>query len=512
MSDGHAPETEPATHVDALVIGTGQAGKPLAGALAEAGQRVVVVERRERVGGTCVLDGCTPTKTMVASARVAHLARRAADYGVHTGEISVDLEVVRRRKREVVESFSSGSRKGLERHESLELVFGHARFIGPRTVRVALLEGKAGDGGADGEVEPGGGDGEATRVFTADRVFINTGTRNRVPDVEGLDDVPWTDNATLMELSEVPEHLVILGGGFIGLEFAHMFRRFGSEVTVLEAGDRLLPREDEDVVEALTGILEEDGITILRGARARAVTGTHGAIEVALAKGDGDGGAEDDGGGGEDGGADGAAAGPSIVRGTHLMVAVGRRPNSDDLGLEAAGIERTDRGFIRVDDQLRTSAEGVWALGDVNGGPPFTHISYDDFRIVRENVLGQGGASREGRILPYTLFTDPPLGRVGLTEAAAREAGHPVRVAKLPMSRVARAVETDETRGFMKAVVHAETDRILGASILGIEGGEIAAVLQVAMMGDLPWTALRDGVFSHPTLAESLNNLFMTLE
>ena len=457
-------------HFDAIVIGTGQAGKPLAGALGKAGRRVAIIEKG-RVGGTCVIDGCTPTKTMVASARVAHLARRAGDYGVRVGGVEVDLEAVRRRKRDMVDAWSSGAEEGLGRIDGVDLVFGTARFTGPRVVEVALADG-------------------GTRSLTAEKVFINTGTRNRVPPVDGLDTVPWLDNASLMELAEVPEHLIVLGGGFIGLEFAQMFRRFGSRVTVIEASDRIAPREDDDIREALREILEEDGIDFQCGAPASEVRAAEPGVEVRL----------------------GDAGWDAGVRGTHLMVAVGRVPNADDLGLEETGVERTERGFIRVDDALRTTADGVWALGDVNGGPPFTHIAYDDYRVVRENVLGDGGASRAGRIVPYTLFTDPQLGRVGLTEREAREQGRDVLVARMPMSRAARAAETDETRGLMKAVVDAGTGRILGASILGVEGGEIASAIQIAMMGGLTWRDLRDSAFSHPTWTEALNNLFATVD
>jgi len=457
---------------DAIIIGTGQAGKPLAGDLADAGMHVAIIEKAQRVGGSCVVEGCTPTKTMVASARVAHLARRGGDFGVRTGPVSVDLARVRERKREVVESWSTGARKGLERHDLVDLVFGHARFVSPRAVEVELREG-------------------GTRRLTAPRVFINTGTRPRIPSLDGLDRVSWLDNASAMELATVPEHLVILGGGFIAMEFGQMFRRFGAEVTVIEVGARIFPREHDDVADAVADIMREDGVELRTDTRAVAVEpGDDGGVRLHLETPDGAG----------------------TIHGSHLMMAAGRRPNSDDLGLEAAGLAPDGRGFIPVDDTLRTEVDGVWALGDVTGAPPFTHTSYDDYRIVSANLLGEGGASRAGRILPYTLFIDPELGRVGMTESAARDAGHQVRVARLPMSRAARAVESDETRGFMKAVVDADTDRILGAAVLGMHGGEIATVLQVAMMGDLPWTALRDGMFSHPTLAESLNNLFATLD
>ncbi|MDT8367803.1 MAG: mercuric reductase [Longimicrobiales bacterium] len=456
---------------DAIVIGTGQGGKPLAGALARRGQRVAVIEKAPRVGGTCVIDGCTPTKTMIASARVAHLARRAADFGVEVGEVEVDLARVRERKRSMVDAWSGGSRRGLEKWDTLDLIFGHARFTGPHEIEVELSEG-------------------GMEALRAPSIFINTGTHNFVPPIDGLDEVAWLDNASLMELGEVPRHLIILGGGFLGMEFGQMFRRFGAEVTVVEAAPRILGREDEDVAEGVCEILEGEGVRILTGTRAVGVEPDGSAVAV-RAEGPG---------------------GELRIEGSHLMVAVGRRPSTADLGVETAGIELTERGFVKVDDELRTSVDGVWALGDVNGGPPFTHTSYDDYRIVERNLFGDGKGTRAGRIVPFTMFIDPQLGRVGLTEAAAREAGHEVRVARIPMSRVARAVEADETRGFMKAVVDAETDRILGAAILGIEGGEVATVIQVAMMGNLPWTTLRDATIAHPTLSESLNNLFMTLD
>ncbi|MEZ4425150.1 MAG: mercuric reductase [Gemmatimonadota bacterium] len=458
---------------DALIIGTGQAGKPLAGALAKAGWRVVVVEKG-RVGGTCVVEGCTPTKTMVASARVAHLARRARDYGVHAGEVTVDLAAVRARKRAIVDAWSGSSERGLTKHDTLELVPGVARFTGPRAVSVHDAE-------TDGEGVP-------ARRFAAEHVFINAGTRTRIPDLPGLDRVPYLTSTSIMELAEVPEHLIVLGGGFIGLEFGQMFRRFGAAVTIVEGGARLVAREDEDVSDALADILRDEGIDLRLDTPAERVgVGPDGGIALHLEGGD-------------------------TVLGSHLLVAIGRRSNADGLGLEHTGLEPDARGFIPVDDRCRTGVENVWALGDITGAPPFTHISYDDYRVVESQLLGDGSVTRAGRLLPYVMFTDPQLGRVGLTEADARKQGRDIRVAKLPMERVARAVETDETRGFMKAVVDAGTDRVLGAAILGIEGGEVMSVLQMAMVADLPFTALRDGVFAHPTLAESLNNLFLALE
>ncbi|MEM7414738.1 MAG: mercuric reductase [Gemmatimonadota bacterium] len=456
--------------LDAIIIGTGQGGKPLAGAFAQAGWRCAIVEK-DRVGGVCVVRGCTPTKTMIASARVAHLAGRAADYGVRTGDVSVDLSVVRDRKREIVDSWSAGSQRGMERHETLELILGTARFVGEREIEVELNAG-------------------GTRRLTAPRIFVNVGARHRIPKLPGLDDVPYLDATSLMELAEVPEHLVILGGGFIGLEFGQMFRRFGADVTIVEKG-RLVSREDPDVSEGLEEILRDEGIDVLCGAdatRLRRVGDER--IEVTVDQ------------GGE----------ARAVVGSHVMVAIGTVPNADLLQVERTGLELGVRGELPVNDRCETAVEGIWALGDVTGGPPFTHTAYDDYRVIERNLLGDGAGSTRDRILPYTMFTDPQLGRVGMSERDAEAAGLDYRVAKLPMSRVARAIEMDETRGFMKAVVEVGTDRILGATVLGVEGGEVATVLQVAMMGGLPWTALRDAMISHPTLSESLNNLFMTLD
>lgn len=492
-------------HVDAIVIGTGQAGPPLAGRLAEAGMRVTVVERRARVGGTCVLDGCTPTKTMVASARAAWVARESRRWGVGTGAVEVDLERVRARTREVVDAWARSAEEGLRDGEGIELVFGHARFTGERAeggAHVVAVEGSEGD----------------TRRLAAPRVFVDTGARVRVPPIPGLDQVAWLDHASVMELAAVPRHLIVLGGGFVGVEFAQMFRRFGAGVTVVEAGPRVLAREDDDVAAAVLDLLEDEGVGVHLNTRVTRVEPRGAEVRVHLGP------------SGEGGDGDGSDAAPPrglTLDASHLLVAVGRVPNADDLGAERVGLERTESGHLRVNERLETSVEGIWALGDVNGGPPFTHVAYDDHRIVAANVLGEdppargpagggtdaaGRATRRGRILPYTLFTDPPLGRVGLTASAAREAGHRTRVATLPMARVARAVETGETRGLMKAVVDADSDLILGAAILGIDGAEVASILQVAMMGGLPWTVLRDGVFSHPTTGESLNNLFATLD
>ena len=459
-----------AERFDAIVIGTGQGGGPLAGQLAGAGWKTAILER-EHVGGSCVNVGCTPTKTMVASARVAYLARRAADYGVVTGDVTVDQTVVRKRKRDIVESWSAGSRKGLERWEHLELIMAEGSFKDSNTVLARLN-----DGGA--------------RELTAEKIFINTGTRPYFPDVDGLDAIPYLDSTSVMELGEVPDHLVVIGGGYIGLEFGQMFRRFGARVTIVEMAPRCLPREDPDICGTMSEILSEDGIDLMVGCRPSRFTGGEGKIDVTLETPDG----------------------PKTITGSHVLMATGRRPNSDMLNLAAAGVTADEHGYIPVNEKLETNVEGIYALGDVKGGPAFTHISYDDFRILRANLLDGASRTTEGRLVPYTVFTDPQLGRVGINEDQARATGCNLGVAKMPMSHVARALEMEESRGLMKVVVDMDTEQILGASILGIEGGEIMSMIQIAMMGKVPYTALRDGIFAHPTLAESLNNLFKKVE
>ncbi|MEO5818554.1 MAG: mercuric reductase [Gemmatimonadaceae bacterium] len=443
---------------DAIVIGAGQGGGPLAGAFAKAGLRTLLVERTH-IGGTCINKGCTPTKTMIASGRVAYLARRGKDFGVHTGEITIDLARVRERKRVIVDEFRTGSEQALAK-AGVEVEFGHARFTAPHTI----------------EIESAGGE---RTTASADIIVINTGMRPLVPNIPGLADASYLDSTSIMELDTVPEHLIVLGGGYVGLEFAQLFRRFGSHVTVVHRGDQLLPHEDPDIAAAIADILREDGIDIRLDTNTTAIHQADGTIELS-----------------------------ADIRGSHLLVATGRTPNTDDLGADAAGIELDDKGCIKANARLETTAKGVYVVGDVKGGPAFTHVSYDDFRILRANLLRDGNASTEGRVLPYTVFIDPQLGRVGMTEKEARAAGFDVRIARMPMNNVARALEMDEPRGTMKAVVDRNTNLILGAAILGIDGGEVAAMLQLAMIGSLPFTALRDGMFSHPTLSESLNNLF----
>lgn len=455
---------------DAIVIGAGQGGGPLASALANSGKRVAMIER-EHVGGTCVNEGCTPTKTMVASARVAYLARRASDYGVSTGPLNIDMTVVRKRKRDIVDSFRSGSEKRLVA-SGVDLLMGEGSFTGPKRLHVRLNNGEE-------------------RDITAETIIINTGQRPASPPIVGIESVPTLDSTSIMELDTVPEHLLVVGGGYIGLEFGQMFRRFGSQVTVVHHGKQVLSREDQDVAEEVANILREDGIELLlRSKPTRAERATDGRIQLTVE----------------------TPNGTRTLIGSHLLLAAGRTPNTDKLNPAASGIKMNERGYVQVNERLETNVPGIYAIGDVNGGPAFTHISYDDFRILRANLLENGNASTHERLVPYTVFIDPQLGRVGLSEEQARKQERDIRVAKMPMSYVARALETDETRGFMKAIVDAQTQQILGAAVLGIEGGEIMACLQIAMMGKLPYTALRDATFSHPNLSESLNNLFGMFE
>src|SRR5581483_11850863 len=397
---------------DAIVIGSGQGGGPLATALARGGRKTALVERKW-VGGSCINYGCTPTKTMIASARVAYLARRGADFGVATGPVRVDLARVRQRKRDIVESFRTGSERRIVQTPGVDLIFGEASFAGPHTVQVAPTDG-----------EP--------RRLAAPIICINTGLRPVEPRIEGIDRVPTLDSTAIQELDEVPEHLVVLGGGYIGVEFGQMFRRFGARVTIIQHGAHLLDREDSDVSDEVAKILREDGIDVLLSSEAqRAEVGAGGRVLLSVRTPDGE----------------------RRLDGSHVLKMTRRPPDVAALNLSAAGIATTDRGAIRVNDRLETSVPGVYAMGDVKGGPAFTHISYDDFRVLRTNLVDGGSASIAGRIVPYTVFMDPQLGRVGATETEARNAGRPIRVAKMPMSWIARALEVDESRGFIKVVV-----------------------------------------------------------
>ena len=442
---------------DAIVIGAGQGGGPLAGALSDEGNKRVAIIERSFVGGTCINTGCTPTKTMVGSAGVAYLARRGAEFGVNTGDISVDMKKIAARTRGVVEQFRSGSEKALTSKKNVTLIYGSAKFAGPRVVRV-------------GE-----------RELTAPWVFINTGTDTMVPDFDGIHDVPYLTNATIEKLEELPEHLLILGGSYIACEFGQMFRRFGSKVTIFERGPQLMGREDKDVSDCLRQIFDADGIAMHCNTKVTAVKPRDGGVELT---------------------ADGTSH-----RGSHLLIAAGRSPNTGDLGLDTAGVEIDSHGYIKVNKKLETAAEGVYALGDVKGGPAFTHISYDDFRILRDNLLRGGDRNTGDRMVPYTVFTDPQIGRIGMSEAEARKSGKRIATATMPASSIARATEIGQPRGMMKIIVDRDTDTILGATMMNSDGGEMAAVVELAMMGGITCRQIQDAVFAHPTWAESLNNL-----
>ncbi|MGC1273553.1 MAG: mercuric reductase [Planctomycetaceae bacterium] len=456
-------------HFEIAVVGGGKAGKTLATKSASAGRSVVMIEKG-MIGGSCINVACIPTKTMVKSAEVAELTRRAADYGIRVAFEGADPIGVRDRKRAVVAEMVGRNQANFD-HSGMTLLIGSAHFTGPRSLEVRL-----GDGGA--------------RELTADKVFLNTGTRPALPPLPGLVDARPLDSESAQELDRLPEHLIVVGGGYVGCEFAQMFRRFGSRVTLVERSEMFLKREDSDVAEHVLQLFRDDGIDVILGASVQRVEGVSGqSVRVRLQM----------------------PSGERAVEGSDLLAALGRVPNTEELNLPAADVETDDRGFIKVNDRLETTAESVWALGDVNGGPQFTHISLDDWRIVTANLSG-GNRSTADRLVPYTLFIDPELGRIGMTEAEARRRGSRLRVARMPAAKIPRAVTSGATRGYLKAVVDADSERILGASIMAAHGGEIMAVIQVAMHAGLPYTALRDGIFAHPTMAEGLNDLFGSLE
>ncbi len=454
------------TRFDAIVIGTGQAGPSLTARLAKEGLKTAVIERK-LFGGTCVNNGCTPTKAMVASARAAYIARRAADYGVLIdGAVRVDMKKVNERRDAIVGRSSQGLESWLGTMKHVTVVRGHARFTGRNTVTIA---------------------GESLQ---ADRIFINVGGRAFIPPVEGLKDVEYLTNSSLMDVDFVPEHLVILGGGYVALEFGQMFRRFGSRVTIVQRSGRILSREDDDIAEAITAILKHEGIAVCTDTGEYRVENRDGSIFMRMR----------------------CEGEPHELVGSHLLMATGRRPNTDDLGLDKAGIETTERGYIQVDDQLRTSAEGVWALGDCNGRGAFTHTSYNDFEIVAANLFDNDSRRVSDRILNFGLYIDPPLGRVGMTEQQVRASGRGALIATRPMTKVARAVEKDETQGFMKALVDAETKRFLGAAILGVGGDEVVHSILEAMYADVPYTVLQRAVHNHPTVTELIPTMLEDLK
>lgn len=450
---------------DATVIGAGQAGPALAARCAAEGLRTALIERGH-FGGTCVNVGCVPTKTMVASARAIHMARRGAEFGFSAGDIRVQLERVKARKEEIVLKSRNGVYQWMQGLKNTEVILGDARFVGPQTVQV-------------------GG-----RTLQASRIFINVGGRAAVPPLAGLSDVPYLDNASIMALTEVPEHLVVVGGSYIGLEFAQMMRRFGARVTVVERSAKLLPREDEDVSDGIRAILEAEDVVFQLEAECLSLARDQGRIVV---------------------GAVCAAGSPTLVA-SHVLLAVGRRPNTDGLGLETAGIQLDERGYIVVDEQLRTSADGVWAVGDCNGRGAFTHTAWNDHEIVVANLFDNDPRRVSDRIPCYALFIDPALGRVGMTEREVRATGRPALMAKMPMRRVGRAREAGETQGFMKVLVDADTQRLLGAAILGLNGDEVIHGLLDIMAADQPYSAISRTMHIHPTVSELVPTLLQQLK
>jgi len=458
-------------HYDAIIIGAGQAGIPLARKLAKAGKKTIIIEKRV-VGGTCINDGCTPTKAMVASARLAHMARKAGELGIEIGNIKVNLKAIKHRKDGIVKSFQSSSQKGLESIPGLTLLMGEARFTAEKEVTVELPDGKE-------------------EKLTAEWIFINTGGKTTIPQIEGLDTIDYLTSTTILDLEEVPEHLVIVGGNYIGLEFGQMFRRFGSKVTILERSSRILSREDEDISITLTEILEGEEIIVLNNTQIEAIEGKKsGNISLNL-KSDGS---------------------NKTIQCSHLLIATGRTPQTGTLGLEYPGVRTDKKGNITVNEKLETNVTGIYALGDVNGGPAFTHIAYNDYTIVYRNLMENTNYTTRERPVPYCMFTDPQLGRIGISETEAKAQGLNYKVAKIPMTHVARGIETGETLGFMKAIVDVDTKKILGAAILAAEGGEIVSVLEMAIEGGITYDRVRYCVFAHPTYSESLNNLFMKIQ
>jgi len=454
-----------AERFDTVILGSGQGGKLLAWHLAHSGKKVAVVERRW-VGGSCPAVACMPSKNELWSARVAHLVQNAAQFGTLADAVKIDMRKVRRRKQDMID-------REIEFHlnayktSGAELIMGSGRFVGPKTIEVTLNDG-------------------GTRLLSGDEVVINIGTHAAIPNIPGLEAARALTHIEALELDYLPSHLIVLGGGYVGIEMAQAYRRFGSRVTIVEPGRQLMGREDADVAEEMRGILAGEGIEVLLNAQPVNVHGLSGdAITLTVRTG----------------------AGEQKIEGSDLLVAVGRIANTADIGLDKAGVELDARGFVRVNERLETTASGVWAIGEAAGSPQFTHVSVDDFRIVRDNMAG-GNRRTDDRLVPYVMFTDPPLARVGLSESEAQRKGLAVRVAKLPMSNVLRTKATDETQGFMKVVVGANADRILGFTMIGSEAGEVMAAIQTAMLAELPYTKLRDAVIAHLTIAEGLGPLF----
>jgi pyruvate/2-oxoglutarate dehydrogenase complex dihydrolipoamide dehydrogenase (E3) component len=452
---------------DAIIIGSGQGGTPLARKLAKAGWKTALIEK-DQIGGTCINRGCTPTKTLIADAKLVETVRQAPSRGVQVSGLHIEFDKIMARKNEVVHAFRSANEKGLESIPTLTVLHGEARFTGPKTLWV---EG-------------------AAVSCTAEKIFINAGCAPSIPPIEGLDTIPYLTSTSLLDIKEVPAHLVILGGGDISLEMGQLFRRLGAEVTIIERGAAIVSREDTDVQEALGTVLKGEGIRILTNTEVSKVCTQNGAIQVNIVQ----------------------EGKPGEIIGSHLLVATGRSPQTRALHTEATGLVLDPHGFIKTDEYLQTNVGGIYAIGDIKGGPAFTHISYNDYVILYKNLLEGAKLSIRDRQVPYCVFTDPQLGRIGLTEKEAQLAGISYTLATLPMTHVARAIETGNTKGFMKALIDTVNKKILGAAILGEEGGELMTILQMAMLGGITYDTIKDMVFAHPLYAESLNNLFLTLD
>lgn len=457
---------------DAIIIGIGQAGNPLASALAEKGYKTAVVER-SYPGGSCINYGCTPTKIMVEAASVSQMAEKANEVGIIVKSVKTDFQKLINRRDAIVKQWREGIEKRMKEEENIELIMGEARFIAKNKLQISSREDKS------------------SREISAEKIFINVGTSPRILDtIDGLKEVPYYTSKTMMDLNELPEHLVIIGGSYIGLEFGQMYARLGSKVSILQQDNQLAPREDEDIASAIRKFLEDENINVILEANTKKVKQATKGFELIY----------------EHNGQ------TKNLTGSHLLLAIGTTPNTATLDLEKAGINMAAHGYIEVNKFLETNQKGIFALGDCKGGPEFTHISYDDFRVVKDFLFGEKKRNIKDRMVPYTLFTKPELGRIGLSEKQAKEQGIIYKVATIPMSNVARAIEANKTTGFLKALVDPDSGQILGAACLTEEGGELMAMLQLAMMGNLPYQQLRDGIFAHPTYAEAFNNLFATLK
>ncbi|MDN3588793.1 mercuric reductase [Pedobacter aquatilis] len=459
------------THFDAIIIGAGQAGVPLAKKLALAGKKTAIIEKR-LVGGTCINDGCTPTKAMIASAKQAYQANKSSSLGVEIGPVKINFKKIKKRKDDIVEQFRGSAEKGIKETKGLKLFMGEARFSAEQELTILLNDG-------------------TESVLTADWIFINTGAKTFIPDIEGLSETDFLTSTSILELEKVPEHLVVIGGNYIGLEFGQMFSRFGSQVTILEKSASILAKEDEDVSKTMTEILEAEKIEIITKAQINSVSSKNKKeINVHVTSG----------------------KNTKHLKASHILVAAGRRPQTENLNLALSGIKTDEKGYIVVNDKLETNVKGVYALGDVKAGPAFTHIAYNDYTIVYRNLMEGENYNVKDRPIPYCMFTDPQLGRIGISEQEAKDAKLDYKVAVLPMSSVARGIETGDILGMMKAVVDVKSKKILGAAIMASEGGEIMSVLQMAMEGGITYDRIRYCVFAHPTYSESLNNLFMKIE